>query len=289
MYGKMKKVNREDGAGYMRRCLAVLLMLISLCAVPFSAQASQKISIYIDKDALLAHEVTAADRNIRPEGMLRVVRHSLWPWDEAGMKWSMFVEIENISDEKIVIDENRLIACKANRSEMASAEYIFACSDNVMDPGEKIVLYAGAYPYPKEKRNHADVAHDIWDIEGMADFAERIRQAEVLCVRLDTRGEESSQNWPAMETEPKIRIDGNVLRFEWANETDKWADFRTIGAIVSDGEGRIVDVICSSHSRGAAAGPGETLIFEKQLPPYVTQEMANGSTFEAFACQMNVK
>ncbi len=273
----------------MRRCLAVLLMLILLCAVPFSARAAQKISIYIDKDALLAREVTAADRNIRPEGMLRVVRHSLWPWDEAGMKWSMFVEIENISDEKIVIDENRLIACKANRSEMASAEYIFACSDNVMDPGEKIVLYAGAYPYPKEKRNNADVAHDIWDIEGVEDFAGRIRQAEVLCIRLDTRGDESSQNWPAMEIEPKTWIDGNVLHFEWTNETGQLADFHTIGAIVRDVNGSIMDVICSSHSRGAAVAPGETLIFEKQLPPYVTQEMANGVTFEAFACQMNVK
>ena len=273
----------------MRRCLAVLLMLISLCAVPFSARAAQKISIYIDKDALLAHEVTAADRNIRPEGMVRVVRGSLWPWDEAGTKWSMFVEIENISDQKIVIDENRLIACKANRSEMASAEYIFACSDNVMDPGEKIVLYAGSYPYPKEKRNNADVAHDIWDIEGMEDFADRIRQAEVLCVRLDTRGEESSQNWLAMEIKPEIELDGNALAFSWTNESSGSADFRTIGAIVRDLNGSIMDVICSSHSRGAAAAPGETLIFEKQLPPYVTQEMANGATFEAFACQMNVK
>ena len=158
-----------------------------------------------------------------------------------------------------------------------------------MDPGEKIVLYAGSYPYPKEKRNNADVAHDIWDIEGMEDFADRIRQAEVLCVRLDTRGEESSQNWPAVEIKPEIKLDGNALAFSWTNESSGSADFRTIGAIVSDREGRIVDVICSSHSRGAAAGPGEMLIFEKQLPPYVTQEMVNGAMFDAFACQMNVK
>lgn len=273
----------------MKRGFVVLLTLMLLCAVSFSAQAAQKISIYIDKEAILAHEISLDDRDIRPEGMVRVVRHSLWPWDEAGTKWSMFVEIENISDQKIVIDENRLIACKANRSEIASAEYIFACSDNTMDPGEKIVLYAGAYPYPRDKRNNADVAHDIWDIEGLEDFAGRIRQAEVLCIRLDTRGEESSQNWPTMEIKPETKMDRNVLAFSWTNETSEFADFRTIGAIVSDGEGRIVDVICLSHSRGASAAPGETLTFEKELSPYITQEMADGAMFEAFAFQMNVK
>ena len=87
----------------------------------------------------------------------------------------------------------------------------------------------------------------------------------------------------------KIRIDGNVLRFEWANETGKWADFRTIGAIVSDGEGCIVDVICSSHSRGASAAPGETLRFEKNLPPYITQEMTDEAVFEAYAYRMRGK
>jgi len=266
-----------------------MLVLISLCTVPFLAQAAQRISIYIDKEALVAHKVTAADRNSRPEGMVRVVRGSLSPWDEEGTKWSMFVEIENVSDKKIVLDENRLIACKANRNEIASAEYIFACSDNVMDPGEKIVLYAGAYPYPKDKRNNADVALDIWDIEGMEDFADRIRQAEILCIWLDIRGEESSQNWPAMEIEPKIWINGNVLHFEWTNETGKSADFRTVGAIVSDKEGHIVDAICSSHSRGASAAPGETLRFEKNLPPYITQEMIDEAVFETFACQMNGK
>ena len=273
----------------MKRCLVAFLMLILLCAVPFSARAAQKISIYIDKEAILAHEIPAADMDIRPQEKVRVVRHSLWPWDEAAAKWSMFVEIENVSDEKIVIDENRLIACKANRDEIASAEYIFACSDNVMDPGEKIVLYAGAYPYPKDKRNNADVALDIWDIEGMEDFADRIRQAEILCVRLDTRGEESSQNWPTMEINPQIKLDGNALVFSWMNETGEYADFRTIGAVVKDADGNIMDVICSSHSRGAAAAPGETLTFEKQLSPYITQEMASDAMFEAFACRMNVK
>lgn len=100
------------------------------------------LNIYIDKQAILAHDISAADIRIRPEGMVRVTRHSLWPWDEEGAKWSMFVEIENTSDEKIVIDEDWLVACKTNRDEIATADYIFNYTTKTLNPGEKIVLYA---------------------------------------------------------------------------------------------------------------------------------------------------
>ena len=40
---------------------------------------AQKLNIYMDKEALLSHDVSSADIRIRPEGMVRVTRHSLWP------------------------------------------------------------------------------------------------------------------------------------------------------------------------------------------------------------------
>lgn len=267
----------------MKKAAIGVLLFMLLCACAFSAQAAQKLNIYIDKEAILAHDISAADIRIRPEGMVRVTRHSLWPWNQAGEKWSMFVEIENISNEKIVVDEDWLIACKANRDELATAEYIFDYTTNRFNPGEKIVLYAGAYPYVQQKRTNADAGLDTWDVEGMSDFAGRIRQAKILRVRLDTRGDESSQNWQAVEIEPDVRIDGRTIRFAWTNETNETLDFRTIGAIASDGEGRIIDVIRSTYSRGAVAAPGETIAFEKELAPYITQEMADGASFEAFA------
>lgn len=268
-----------------KRALCIVLMIM-LCAGAFSAQAAQKLNIYMDKEALLEHDISADDIRIRPEGMVRVTRHSLWPWDQAGDKWSMFVEIENISNELIVIDEDWLIACKANRDEIATAEYIFDYTTNRFYPGEKIVLYAGAYPYVQGKRTNADAGLDTWDVEGMEDFAHRIRQARVLRVRLDTRGDESSRSWPVVEIEPDIRIDGRTMRFEWTNCTDKTMDFRTIGAIVSDREGRIIDVISLTYSRGASAAPGETVVFEKELAPYITQEMTDGAVYEVFAYKM---
>lgn len=267
----------------MKKTLALLLLAVLLCAAAVSAQASRKLNIYIDKDAMLSHDISAADIRVRPEGMVRVIRHSLWPWDEEGTQWSMFVEIENTSQERIVIDEDWLIACKANRDEIATADYVFEYTTNILAPGEKAVLYAGVYPYPKAKGTNADARMDVWDVEGLSDFAGRIRQAKLLRVRLEVRGHASTQNWPAVAMEPRVFIEGRTLRFEWVNDTQELIEFRTIGAVMSDAQGRIADVIRSTSSREAVAAPGETLRFEKELPPYVTQEMADGASFAPYA------
>lgn len=275
----------------MNKRISAILLAILLCALVISAQAAQtqKLNIYIDKGALLAHDISAAEIRIRPEGMVRVTRHSLWPWDEEGTQWSMFVELENISNEKIVIDEDWLIACKANRDEIATADYVFDYTTNRFNPGERIVLYAGAYPYAQAKRNNADVSMDTWDVEGMADFASRIRQAEILRVRMEIRGDKSSQNWPAVQIEPKVWIDGRTICFEWFNSTEGKLNFRTVGAVMRDEEGRVIDVIRSTYSRGAVALPGETLAFKKELSPYITQEMIDGAVFDVFAYEMGAK
>lgn len=267
----------------MRRLMRILAISALMLTMAASAQASQKLNIYINKDAMLSHDVSAADIRIRPEGMVRVTRHSLWTWDEEGSKWSMFVEMENTSAEKIVIDEDWLIACKANRDEIATADYVFEYTTNRFGPGEKIVLYAGAYPYALAKHANADARMDVWDVEGLSDFANRIRQAKLLRVRLDTRDAGANQNWPAVAIEPKVWAEGRTLRFEWMNDTDEPVEFRTVGAVMSDAQGRIIDVIQSAYSREAAAAPGETLRFRKELAPYVTQEMIDGAAFAPFA------
>lgn len=267
----------------MKKTLALVLLAVLLCAAAVSAQASRKLNIYIDKDAMLSHDISAADIRVRPEGMVRVIRHSLWPWDEEGTQWSMFVEIENTSQERIVIDEDWLVACRANRDEIATADYVLDSTTNRFGPGERIVLYAGAYPYPAAKHMNADVKEDVWDVEGLSDFANRIRQAKILRLRLDTREAGENRNWPAVSIEPKVWVEGRTLRFEWTNDMDETLEFRTIGAVMSDAQGRIADVIRSTSSREAVAAPGETLRFEKELPPYVTQEMADGASFAPYA------
>lgn len=270
----------------MRKFMVCILLAALLSAIICSAQAAEKLNVYIEKNAILAHDISAADIRIRPEGMVQVTRHSLWPWDEDGTKWSMFVEIENISDRKIILDESYLIACKANREEFASADYVFRYPTSILCPGEKVVLHAGAYPYVQTKRNNADVSVDVWDVEGLSDFADKIRRAEILRVRLEVRSNQSTQAWATMMIEPKIWIEDRTLYFEWTNVTEETNDFRTIGAVVCDKDGRVIDVIESTYSRGAVAKAGEILRFQKELPPYVTQEMIDCAAFEPYAFTM---
>lgn len=267
----------------MKKTLTLVLLAVLLCAAAVSAQAGQKLNIYIDKEAMLSHDISAADIRVRPEGMVRVIRHALWPWDEEGSRWSLFVEIENTSQERIVIDEDWLVACRANRDEIATADYVLDLTTNRFGPGERIVLYAGAYPYPAAKHMNADVKADVWDVEGLSDFANRIRQAKILRLRLDTREAGENRNWPAVSLEPRVWVEDRTLCFEWTNDTDETLEFYTIGAVMSDAQGRIADVIRSTASRGAVAAPGETLRFEKELPPYVTQKMADGASFAPYA------
>ena len=268
----------------MRKVIVCMLFSALLCIAVFSAQASQMLNIYMDKDALLAHDISAADILIRPEGMVRVTRHSLWPWDEEGNRWSLFVEIENTSEEKIVIDDTWLVACKANRDEIATAEYVFQTMDNVLDLGERTVLHAGVDTWMMPTDHH-DVT-DFEEVIGLSRFAGKIRRADVLRVRLETRGNESTQNWTKADVDGRAWIENGKLCFEMKNETDHDMAFRTVGVIISDKEGRLMDVLSTSYSHGAAVMPGETIGFEKLLQPYVTEEMASGAQFEVFGFLM---
>ena len=267
----------------MKKWLAAILLLV-LCLTAISAQASQMLNIYIDKDAFLAHDISSADIRIRPEGMVRVTRHSLWPWDEEGTQWSLFVEIENTSKEKIVVDDTWLIACKANRDEIATADYVLDATDNVLDPGERTVLYAGVEEWMMPTDYH-DVS-EFKAVEGLSEFAGKIRRADILRLRLNTRGGESTANWAKEDVNARVWIENGKTCFEMVNDTQQPMAFRTIGVLVSDACGRLMDVLRFSYARGAQAQPGETIAFEKALQPYITDEMAADAQFETFAFSM---
>jgi len=268
----------------MKKATACLMLAVMLTMLVVSAQASQMLNIYIDKDALLAHDSLSADIRIRPEGMVRVTRHALWPWDEEGSQWSLFVEIENTSQNKIVIDEDWLVACKANRDEIAAADDAFEMTDNVLVPGERAVLYAGVETWRMPTDYHDVTDYEV--VEGLSAFAGKIRRAEILRVRLETRVNSSTRNWEKADVHADAWIENGKLCFEMTNETTQALAFRTIGVIVSDRDGRLMDVAATSYSHGASAMPGETISFEKALQPYVTEEMAAGAQFEFFGFLM---
>lgn len=265
------------------------LVLLMVCTAAMGLAQGTRINIYMDKAAMLAGDVDAADIRVKPEGAVRVTRHSLYPWDEEGSRFSMFVELENTGDEKIVIDTDWLYACGKDSKEIDSAACIFDDTTNVVAPGERLLLFAGGYPYAEGKRRDSDMNLDAQTFEGMEDFAGRIRQADVLRVRLETRGDESSQAWPREEIDARAWIEDGTICFETANAGDEAAEYRSIGVIVSDKEGRIVDVLREYLSTGASLEPGETLTARKALAPYVTEEMLEGATLETFAYRVPKK
>ena len=259
--------------------LAVLLLCLGACALA----ASERLNIYIDKQALLAHDVSAAEIRVRPEDKVRVTRHSLWPHDEEGTAFTLFVEIQNMSAEKIVLDNNWLYACRANREDLAVAN--IDKSDDPLDwvtrivyPGQKVVIHAGIWPWLARTGKN-----DFREIYGLSDFARRIRQAEVLRLRFDYRGSESTAKCYPVDIEADAWIEDGTIYFETTNATDQPAEYYHIGVIVCDKDGRIIDLLSTVYTDDAVIAPGETLSIKKALQPYITPEMAEGATFEVFA------
>ena len=85
--------------------LALLVFLAGLC-VPALA-GNTLMNVYIEKETL--NEEEAAQKAIcSKNGELRVTRQSVYPWDEEGTRWSVFVELENTSDGPIAVSYTHL-------------------------------------------------------------------------------------------------------------------------------------------------------------------------------------
>ena len=267
-----------------KRFFAILLTTLLLC---FSAHAqaasSERLNIYIDKGALLAHDISAADIRIRPEEGVVVTRHSLWPHDEDGNAFTLFVEIQNLSFEKLVLDDNWLYACRASRADIAVAN-IDASEDpidyvtRVVYPGQKAVVHAGIWP--RLERTGKDAFQEIY---GLSDFAKHIRRADLLRLRFNYHGLESAVKCYPVDIEADAWIDSGTLHFETTNTADQPAEYYHIGVIVSDSQGRIIDLLSTVYTDDAVLEPGQTLSLQKELQPYITEDMTGGATFEVFA------
>lgn len=268
----------------MKRMAALALFML-LC-VPCLAQASESINIYIHQDTLTTCDMEEGRVLVYPQDSLRVMRASLLPWDEDCTRYSLFVEVKNISGEKIVVLGDTLYTCNSARETQDEAANIFDMTTNVIEPGERMMLFSGVYPYAKDKRRDSDALLDAQDVEGMADFAGKMEYAPYLRIRLETAGAESTRDWPKVELDAKAWIEDGKICFEWTNDTEEAQSFRTIGAVVSERNGRATDVLMETYARGATAAPGETFRAEKELPPYFTQEMIDGATFKVFAYRM---
>lgn len=267
----------------MKKAAAILLLAMLLAGLSVCAQAKEMINFYIHRDTLLLCDLGEGRILSYPDDRLRITRTSLYPWDKDATKHSLMVEVQNISDEKIVIDEDWLFACDLSREKQTETSRVFDLTTNVLQPGERCVLFSGVYPYAKARHRDTDISLGEPTVEGMADFSGYIRYAMYLRIRLETRGEESTLDWAPVPVDADVWIEDGKICFEMTNSTGETQAFRTIGAVVSERNGRLTDVLMETYARGAVVAPGETFHAEKALPPYFTQKMIDGATFKVFA------
>lgn len=259
-----------------------LCMMLCVCA---SGMAGTMFNVCLSKECLTEQEAANQAIQTKPEGF-KVTRQSVIPWDDAGERWSVLVELENVSEEAITIDDTWLIAYNAREEELArwsvpAIDGAFWKTNRTVRPGERVVLFAGT---DEVKTWIAD-----WETKetvektvspaGLGAVAKKIRQAARLQVRFDARvASETKGHLENVETAKAWIADGK-LHLETTDAFDP-KGFTALSVIVTDSEGRMLDALQDS----VADHPGllEDGCFSawKALAPYITEEMGQNAIFE---------
>ena len=130
-------------------------MMLCVCA---TGMAGTMFNVCLSKECLTEQEAANQAIQTKPEGF-KVTRQSVIPWDDAGERWSVLVELENVSEEAITIDDTWLIACNAREEELArwsvpAIDGAFWKTNRTVRPGERVVLFAGTDEVKPSKRRY---------------------------------------------------------------------------------------------------------------------------------------
>ena len=259
-----------------------LCMMLCVCA---SGIAGTTFNVCLSKECLTEQEAANQAIQTKPEGF-KVTRQSVIPWDDAGERWSVLVELENVSEEAITIDYTWLIAYNAREEELArwsvpAIDGAFWKTNRTVRPGERVVLFAGT---DEVKTWIAD-----WETKetvektvspaGLGAVAEKIRQAARLQVRFDARVASETKGHLENVEAAKAWIADGKLHLETTDAFDP-KGFTALSVIVTDSEGRMLDALQDS----VADHPGllEDGCFSawKALAPHITEEMGQNAIFE---------
>lgn len=259
-----------------------LCMMLCVCA---SGIAGTTFNVCLSKECLTEQEAANQAIQTKPEGF-KVTRQSVIPWDDAGERWSVLVELENVSEEAITIDYTWLIAYNAREEELArwsvpAIDGAFWKTNRTVRPGERVVLFAGT---DEVKTWIAD-----WETKetvektvspaGLGAVAKKIRQAARLQVRFDARvASETKGHLENVETAKAWIADGK-LHLETTDTFDS-EDFVTLSVIVTDREGRMLDALQDSVIHNAGMQKDGRFSAEKALAPYIGEEMQKDVIFE---------
>lgn len=259
-----------------------LCMMLCVCA---SGMAGTMFNVCLSKECLTEQEAANQAIQTKPEGF-KVTRQSVIPWDDADERWSVLVELENVSEEAITIDDTWLIACNAREEELArwsvpAIDGAFWKTNRTVRPGERVVLFAGTdevKTWITDWETKETVEKTV-SPAGLGAVAEKIRQAARLQVRFDARVASETKGHLENVEAAKAWIADGKLHLETTDAFDP-KGFTALSVIVTDSEGRMLDALQDS----VADHPGllEDGCFSawKALAPYITEEMGQNAIFE---------
>lgn len=259
-----------------------LCMMLCVCA---SGMAGTMFNVCLSKECLTEQEAANQAIQTKPKGF-KVTRQSVIPWDDAGERWSVLVELENVSEEAITIDYTWLIACNAREEELArwsvpAIDGAFWKTNRTVRPGERVVLFAGT---DEVKTWIAD-----WETKetvektvspaGLGAVAKKIRQAARLQVRFDARVASETKGHLENVEAAKAWIADGKLHLETTDAFDP-KGFTALSVIVTDSEGRMLDALQDSVADHPGLLEDGRFSAWKALAPYITEEMGQNAIFE---------
>ncbi len=259
-----------------------LCMMLCVCA---TGMAGTMFNVCLSKECLTEQEAANQAIQTKPEGF-KVTRQSVIPWNDAGERWSVLVELENVSEEAITIDDTWLIACNAREEELArwsvpAIDGAFWKTNRTVRPGERVVLFAGTdevKTWITDWETKETVEKTV-SPAGLGVVAEKIRQAARLQVQFDARVASETKGHLEKVEAAKAWIADGKLHLETTDAFDP-KGFTALSVIVTDSEGRMLDALQDS----VADHPGllEDGCFSawKALAPYITEEMGQNAIFE---------
>lgn len=259
-----------------------LCMMLCVCA---SGMAGTMFNVCLSKECLTEQEAANQAIQTKPEGF-KVTRQSVIPWDDAGERWSVLVELENVSEEAITIDDTWLIACNAREEELArwsvpAIDGAFWKTNRTVRPGERVVLFAGTdevKTWITDWETRETVEKTV-SPAGLDAVAEKIRQAARLQVRFDARVASETKGHLENVEAAKAWIADGKLHLETTDTFDS-EDFVTLSVIVTDREGRMLDALQDSVIHNAGMQKDGRFSAEKALAPYIGEEMQKDVIFE---------
>ena len=259
-----------------------LCMMLCVCA---SGMAGTTFNVCLSKECLTEQEAENQAIQTKPEGF-KVTRQSVIPWNDAGERWSVLVELENVSEEAITIDDTWLIACNTREEELArwsvpAIDGAFWKTNRTVRPGERVVLFAGTdevKTWITDWETKETVEKTV-SPAGLGAFAEKIRQAARLQVQFDARVASETKGHLENVEAAKVWIADGKLHLETTDAFDP-KGFTALSVIVTDSEGRMLDALQDSVTDHPGLLEDGCFSAWKALAPYITEEMGQNAIFE---------